>query len=133
MMALGREGYLPGALGRVHPNRKTPINALGLNMLIGFGALLTGKTGDIITLACFGALTLYTLSMLSLFKLRRDQPELKRPYQAPLYPAAPLTAFCIATLCLVAMTYYNPKIALVYAGVLGVFYIFSLTLRSRQA
>ena len=28
-------------------------------MLIGIVALLTGKTAEIITIACFGALTLY--------------------------------------------------------------------------
>ena len=66
----GRVGYAPKFLGKVHSKFKTPSNALVINALIGLIALLSGRTGDIITIACFGALTLYIISMLSLFKLR---------------------------------------------------------------
>ena len=117
-MEFGRVGYLPKALGDVNPTRKTPINALLCNMLVGFIALLTGKTGEIITLSVFGALTLYALSMLSLFRLRRDAPELERPYRAPLYPALPLVALLLAGACLVAVTMYNPQIALIYTALM---------------
>jgi len=114
VLSFGRVGYLPRSLGRVHAQRKTPMNALLVNMLIGFGALLTGHTGEIITLAVFGALTLYALSMLSLFKLRTSQPELIRPYRAPLYPAFPLIALILAGICLISVTYYNQEIALIF-------------------
>lgn len=122
-MDFGREGYLPLVLGKVHPVRKTPINALMINMLIGFAALLTGKTGEIITLACFGALTLYAMSMLSLLKLRMSQPELHRPYQAPLYPIFPMIALILAVICLLSVSYYNLRIAGVYAVLLGGGYV----------
>ena len=128
VLEFGRVGYLPRALGRVHAQRKTPMNALLVNMLVGFGALFTGHTDEIITLAVFGALTLYTLSMLSLFKLRTTQPELERPYRAPLYPALPMAALVLAAICLTAVTYYNQMIALIFVAlmisgvVLGSFY-----------
>ena len=122
-MEFGRVGYLPKLLGQIHAQRKTPINALILNMLIGFIALLTGKTGEIITLACFGALSLYALSMLSLLKLRQNQPELDRPYKAPFYPMFPIIALCLAVLCLAAVSYYNLTIALIYVGLLGLGYL----------
>ena len=121
-MEFGRVGYLPKLLGQIHPTRRTPINALLLNMLIGFVALLTGKTGEIITLACFGALTLYALSMLSLLKLRQSQAELERPYLAPFYPFFPIVALVLAVLCLAAVTYYNPTIAMIYIFLLIVGY-----------
>lgn len=117
-MEFGRVGYLPKALGVINARRKTPINALLCNMLIGFIALLTGKTAEIITLSVFGALTLYALSMLSLFKLRREAPTLDRPYLTPLYPILPLIALFLAGLCLVAVTLYHLKIALIYAGLM---------------
>ena len=114
-MEFGRVGYLPRLLGAVHPKRKTPVNALLLNMLVGFGALMTGRTGEIITLSVFGALTLYALSMGSLIRLRSTQPELERPYQTPLYPFLPCLALLLSTTCLIAVTYYNQKIALIFA------------------
>lgn len=119
MMEFGREGYLPRALGSIHPTRKTPVNALLLNMLIGFGALATGRTGEIITLSVFGALTLYVSSMVSLMKLRKSQPTLERPYLAPLYPLLPLVAMTLAALCLLCVTYSNPMIALIFTGLMS--------------
>jgi amino acid transporter len=53
---MGRLRYIMPAVGKVHPKFKTPANALLLNMGVGILALLTGKTGDIIIMACFGAL-----------------------------------------------------------------------------
>ena len=82
----GRIRYITPRLGRVHHRFKTPANALVINMLVGIIALLTGKTGEIITIACFGALSLYIVSMVSLFVLRRREPELERPFRVPLVP-----------------------------------------------
>ncbi|MEM7367004.1 MAG: ethanolamine permease [Bacteroidota bacterium] len=115
----GRVGYAPSFLGKVHTKFKTPVNALLVNMLIGIIALLTGKTGEIITIACFGALSLYIISMISLFKLRQKEPELERPFKVPLYPVSPLLALIIACVAFVAITVYNPWLALIYLGLLA--------------
>jgi ethanolamine permease len=114
----GRVGYAPKFLGRTHPTRKTPAAALILNMLVGFAALMSGRTGDIITMAVFGALTLYVVSMLSLFALRRKEPDLARPYRAPFYPWIPGVALALALVSLVALTYHNHQIALLYGAIL---------------
>ncbi len=116
----GRVGYAPAALGKVHPKFRTPATALLVNMAIGIIALLTGKTGEIITIACFGALTLYIISMISLFVLRKKEPELERPFKVPLYPLFPMLALSISVFSLVAMTVYNLKIAAVYFAILGI-------------
>lgn len=119
----GRVGYIPRALGKVNPKTRTPANALIVNMLIGIIALFTGKTGEIITIACFGALTLYIVSMCSFFALRKNEPELVRPFRVPLFPLFPATALIIATIALIAMTMYNVKIALIYAGIMAAAYL----------
>ncbi len=125
---MGRVGYAPRFLGRTLANRKTPAAALVVNMFLGFGALLTGRTGEIITLAVFGALMLYVISMLSVFALRTKEPELTRPYRTPAYPWVPAIALAIALVCLVAMIYHNPGVALVFGSILGLaFTWFSLT------
>ena len=114
-MELGRSGLGPRFLGHVHPSRHTPLWALLTNLGVGVLAILSGRTGDIITLACFGALTLYIASMVSLLVLRRTEPELPRPYRAVLYPVFPVVALVLAALSLVAMTVYNLGIAALFA------------------
>lgn len=114
----GRVGYAPKVIGKVHQKFRTPANALLINMGIGIVALLTGKTGEIITIACFGALSLYIISMISLLVLRKKEPGLERPFRVPFYPLTPLIALIIASIAFVAITIYNFKLALVYFGIL---------------
>jgi ethanolamine permease len=52
-------------------------------MGIGIVTLLTGRTGEIITISVFGALTLYVISMISLLRLRKKEPTLERPFRVP--------------------------------------------------
>jgi ethanolamine permease len=122
-LEFGRVRYLPAALGRVNARRKTPVNALLVNMVIGIVALLTGRTGDIITISCLGALTLYIFAMITVLALRRKEPGLERPYRTPLYPYFPVVALVIATVCLVALVSLNIKLSVIYFSIIGVAYI----------
>jgi len=115
----GRVGYAPKQLGTIHKKFKTPAVALIVNMLVGFIALMTGKTGDIITIACFGALNLYMISMVAFFKLRKNEPELVRPFKVPLYPYFPAIALVISTVAFIAMAYFNVALFLIYLGILS--------------
>ncbi|MEY3050942.1 MAG: ethanolamine permease [Bacteroidota bacterium] len=119
----GRGGFAPAAIGRVHPRFHTPANALLANMVLGIVALATGRTGDIITIACFGALTLYIIAMITLVVLRRKSPELERPFRVPFYPVPPYLALVIATVSLIALTYYNLRLAGIYFGMLLAAYL----------
>ena len=118
----GRVGYAPAFFGKVHPTFKTPANALLVNMGLGILALLTGKTGEIISIAVFGALTLYIISMLSLVQLRKKEPDLMRPFRVPLYPIFPLVALGIASFSFVAMAIFNLELAGLYFLIIGVSY-----------
>ena len=124
----GRVKYIPSLFGKVNARFKTPANALLINMVIGIFALLTGKTGDIITIAVFGALTLYVISMISVIALRKKEPHMARPFKVPFYPYFPIIALIIAFVSLIAMTTLNVRLALIYFGILALSYIwFSLT------
>ncbi|GAA4829172.1 ethanolamine permease [Algivirga pacifica] len=120
----GRVGYVPRFLGRAHQRFQTPSNALWINMGLGIIALLTGKTGEIITIACFGALTLYIVSMLSLLSLRKKAPEMARPYRVPFFPIFPMLALGIATIALLSMTYYNLSLAGIFLLIMGGSYLY---------
>lgn len=129
----GRVGFAPSILGRIHPKYSTPATALVFNAVVGVVALLSGKTSEIITIACFGALTLYIVSMLAIIRLRQKEPELLRPFRVPFYPYTPMVALVIASIALIAIVIYNPYLALVYAFLmLGAFVWFKLTYPKRQ-
>ncbi|GAC1453985.1 MAG: hypothetical protein NVSMB7_16390 [Chitinophagaceae bacterium] len=119
----GKMGYIPASLGKVHATFKTPANALLINMAIGIIALLTGKTSEIITISCFGALSLYFISMISFLALRKNEPLLPRPFRVPLYPFFPVIALIISAVCLVAMVTLNGKLAFIYFAIMAIAYI----------
>lgn len=116
---LGRVGFAPWFLGKTHPRTKTPVAALLANLVLGMAAILAGKTAEIITLSCFGAIALYILSMVSLIALRRKEPHLHRPFKAVGYPWSPLVTIAIAAVCLVSMLYYYPAVAAVFGAMLA--------------
>jgi ethanolamine permease len=123
----GRVKFAPAFLGNVHTKFRTPANALIVNMIIGIIALLTGKTSQIITIAVFGALSLYIISMIALLRLRKKEPQLPRPFRVPLYPVFPITALVIASASLIALTVYNFALAAIFFLIIGVsFVIFKL-------
>lgn len=119
----GKIGYAPLFLGKVHKKFKTPSNALIVNMIIGIAALITGKTGEIITIACFGALSLYIISMVSAIVLRRREPKMERPFKVPFYPFTPYIALIIASVALISITIYNPTLASIYIAILLISFI----------
>ncbi|HTJ49861.1 MAG TPA: ethanolamine permease [Cyclobacteriaceae bacterium] len=129
----GRTGFAPGILGRIHKRFQTPSNALLFNMVIGVIALLTGKTSEIITIAVFGALTLYIISMISIITLRRKEPDLNRPFKVPMYPVFPIVALVIAVCSFLSMFIYNLALGLIYLFILGVCYLLFKLLKLKGA
>lgn len=123
--ALARAGFLPAPLGAVHPRFKTPHLAIVAGSVVGLAAIFSDEwlqfggqtlTANIVTMSVFGAIVMYIVSMASLFKLRRSEPEMARPFRAPLFPWFPGFALGAAVLCLATMCYYNPLIAALFAG-----------------
>jgi ethanolamine permease len=127
----GKVKFAPAFLGKIHPGFKTPSNALLMNMVLGMIALISGKTAEIITLSVFGALTLYILSMISILRLRKNEPGLERPFRVPLYPIFPVTALVIASISIIAMTIYNFKLALFYILLMVMSFGFFKLLKNR--
>ena len=128
----GRVGYAPKLLGKVQPKFQTPTNALIVNMIVGIVILFTGKTGEIITIACFGALCLYIVSMFSFFALRKNEPKMERPFKVPFYPLFPAVALIIATISLIAMTYFNFYLALIFFGIVALAYLYFLVFLNKK-
>ena len=129
-MEFGRIGYGPKILSQLLKKRQTPAVALILNMIVGIGALLSGKTGDLIIISVFGALTMYIVSMWSYFKLPK---EILRPYKTPFAPYTPALAFALSLLCLITMFYFNLKLGLMFLAIIaGGFIWFSVVNLARK-
>jgi ethanolamine permease len=139
--ALAREAYLPPYFARIHPRFKTPHRAILAGGAIGIAAIYSDElikiggqtlTANIVTMSVFGAITMYILSMLSLFKLRRAEPDMVRPFRAPCYPLFPAFALAGAIVCMATMIYYNPLIFGVFALFLAAGYGFFLATGSKR-
>lgn len=132
-MEFGREGFAPKILGNVHSKFATPANALLINMVLGVLALFTGKTAEIITIAVFGALTLYIISMAALIQLRKNAPNLPRPFIVPFYPILPYLAILIGIICMIAMVYFNIFLAILYFSVLAIGFLLNFLIFKAKA
>ena len=119
VFALARAGYLPGFLARVNPRFQTPHWALVAGGVVGCVSLLTGTTDKLIILSVLGAVLMYLISLLSLFVLRRKEPDLVRPFVTPFYPWFPLIATVLSVVSLGAIVYYNWLLSLVFFASLG--------------
>ena len=128
VFALARAGYLPKFLSHINQRFQTPHWALIMGGLVGFVAIFSGTTSQIIILSVLGATVMYAISMLSLLRLRQKEPLLERPFKAPFYPFFPIIAFVLSLICMVAIVYYNQEIGLIFlVGMvvcLGAFYGF---------
>jgi ethanolamine permease len=142
MFALSRAGFLPPVLATLHPRRKTPHWAIIAGGIIGIAAIYSDRlisfggatlTANIVTISAFGALVMYIMSMLSLFRLRRREPNLERPFKAPLYPYFPGTALIMASISLLSMAYYNRLIFSLFVALLALFWLFFRFTRSLRA
>jgi len=135
MFALARAGFLPAILATIHPRFKTPHWAIVAGGIIGILAIFSDNliqiagqslTANLVTLSALGALLLYILSMLSVFKLRRSAPDLPRPFKTPFYPLSPAIALLIAIISSAAIIWYNWQITVLFVATLLVGGMFSL-------
>jgi ethanolamine permease len=85
-------------------------------------------------MAVFGAIVMYIISMLSLFALRKNEPEMSRPFPAMVYPLFPAIALILAAISLVTMIYYNQLLAELFVALMAIAYgYFLLTKHHREA
>jgi ethanolamine permease len=131
---LGRAGYLPLLLGRVHASRRTPVPSLLVCSLIAGGFVVADYWFDdaisvAVLVSTLTALIWYILAMLCLFLLRRREPALFNKYRTPLYLALPILVVVLSAFAVCMYGYINDKVlpltAILYALGLGYFWFWA--------
>jgi ethanolamine permease len=139
--ALARAGFLPSSLAKLS-RFQTPHRAILAGGVIGIAAILSDGlvnlqgmtlTAAMITMSVFGAIVMYIISMLSLFKLRRSEPNLERTFLAPGYPIVPGIALVLAVVCLIAMVWFNAVICGIFICLMAVGALFCKVVRGRES
>ena len=124
--SLGQHRQLPRVLGRVHPTRLTPYVAIAVFGAIAVVLILPGEITFLAELYAFGSMISFTAAHVSVIRLRYREPDLERPFRAPLNvriagTAVPMTAVLggmgtFAVWCVIM--YYKPL-----SGIVGVAWV----------
>jgi APA family basic amino acid/polyamine antiporter len=103
----------------VRNRRGAPTRAVLLQQGLAVGFILTDAFEAVLTLTGF-TLTLFALlTVLGVFRLRRREPDLPRPFRVPLYPLPPLMFVLISGATLLVVLWQQPLAVLVGSGLLG--------------
>jgi amino acid transporter len=88
--AMGRERQLPGSLGRLHHRFGTPFVAILASAAVMLVAVVVVPIRIVGNLASLFSLLGFVIVNLSVIRLRRQQPDLRRPFEIPYYPLPPV-------------------------------------------
>ncbi len=130
--SLGRAGYLPSLLGKVHSSWRTPTPSLVVWTAVTIGFVVLGRfyadaTNAAILISTLTAVLWYVAAMACLWVLRRKEPNLHRPYRVPVYPLMPVFVALLSLFAAVVYLWVNvrvvllPTLALYVAAVLWYF------------
>lgn len=110
--SLSRAGYFPHWLSETHAKRKTPVRALIVGAVFGFIVAIAIQYSKFIfgnvpvgavllNMAVFGAVISYTMQMASFLLMRKNMPNIERPYVSPFGVVGGWLALLIAFVTLI--------------------------------
>jgi amino acid transporter len=119
LYALAEDRLFPSVAGRVNRGG-SPWVALAMTFIAALGLVLTGSFETVfVIMAALGIVPTLVVE-LSLFKLRRDRPDLGRPWRARLYPWLPALAIVLDAGLLSGFVIADPKSGLFIIGAIAI-------------
>ncbi len=99
--SMSRDGLLPPIFSRISPRSGAPVKSTLL--FGGIAAVMGGfiPLADLAELVNIGTLTAFTLVSFSIIRLRKTQPDLKRPFRTPWVPFVPIMSIICCVFLLV--------------------------------
>jgi basic amino acid/polyamine antiporter, APA family len=101
--SMSRDGLLPDWAGRVHPRFQTPyISSITVGIFVAiFAALLPiGIIGELVSI---GTLLAFVIVCAGVWVLRRQRPELNRPFRTPWVPFVPMMGILVSGTMMIAL------------------------------
>jgi APA family basic amino acid/polyamine antiporter len=98
--AMADDNLLFEPIARVHPKWKTPHMAIGLACVLGVAMVMTQTFEQLTDTFVLAMWPFYALSVAAVYRLRKSQPHLQRPYKVIGYPLVP-AVFIVAAIYLV--------------------------------
>ncbi|MDB0438185.1 APC family permease [Clostridioides difficile] len=90
---LAERGTLPASKVLLKVNSGgSPVNSILLITILACIYALSGQFNLLTDLTIFSIWVFYVLTFVGVIRLRREQPDLHRPYKVPLYPIIPIIA-----------------------------------------
>lgn len=114
---MSNDGLIPKAFGTIHPKYKTPYKSNQiLFVFVGiFAAFIPGSVaGD---LTSFGTLFAFVLVSAGVWIMRKKNPEVERPFRAPLVPLVPILGIVICLGMIVALDVQTLTVAFVWMAI----------------
>ena len=108
---MAKDGLFFKKTGTLNKN-DVPEFALWIQCAVASLLCLSGKYGDLLDMISFVVVLFYALTILGIFILRKNRPDIERPYKAFGYPVLPAIYILMAVAFCTLLIYYKP----VYAG-----------------
>lgn len=107
LYAMGRDGYLPNILCKVHRRFCTPYVAIAVCAVFTAIFTATGFVNFVVYAVNLGFIIGFSIVNLAVIKLRKTKPHLDRPFKVPLYPYMPIAG--LAT-CAFLLLFIEPSV-----------------------
>jgi len=118
--AMGRDGGLPRALGKLHPKKRTPHVAITVSGLIIVTMTLTLDINTVAASADIMFLLLFLMVNWAAIVLRRTMPDVKRYYVMPLFPIIPMLGIATKFLIAISLWAIEPIAWFIALGWIGI-------------
>lgn len=111
LFAMARAKMLPPVFSKLHPKYNSPTAALILVGILGLASIFLGKNalGWFVDASSFGTVVAYLCAAIAFWKLRNDEPDIERPFKAPLGKAMPVLAVISAALFVCIYLPFSPS------------------------
>jgi len=114
--AMGRDGSLFSAVGRVHEKRRTPHRALLAGSAIMIFMVIALPIRSVASTVNIMFLLLFTMVCATVIRLRRTRPHLERPFRVPFGPLPPLLGIAAGIGLSISLFHISAAAWLVAAG-----------------
>jgi basic amino acid/polyamine antiporter, APA family len=107
--AMAKDGLFFRGAGRLHPNYRTPVKSLMVQMVWISILCISGTYSQLLEYVVFAVLLFYILTIGGLFVLRHTRPDRQRPYRAFAYPVLPAIYIVMAVFIDLVLLRYKPQ------------------------